>query len=114
MTASQSQVKRIELEDGVWAEVVGDKYNPLIKRREIDLVVYHELKPTPMRINLRLQMAEVLGVDIQRVYVRSIQTEYGIGRSKARVHVYDSVERAKAFEPSYIIDRNGGISPFEE
>ncbi len=116
MVASQSQgqIKRIDLGDGVWAEVVSDKYNPLIKRRELDLVIHHELKPTPMRINLRLQIAEILGVEIQKVYVRSIETEYGIGRSKARIHIYDTVERAKEFEPPYIIDRNGGISPFEE
>jgi len=105
---------RVDLGEGVWAEVVSDKYNPLIKRRELILRIHHELKPTPMRINLRLGIAERLGVDVKRVYVRSVRTEYGRGVSTARIHVYDSVERAKSFEPEYIIERNGGVDPFGE
>jgi small subunit ribosomal protein S24e len=111
---TQSLARRIELEDGVYAEIVSDKYNPLVKRRELELVISHELKPTPMRITLRMQLAEALGVDVKLVYVRSIRTEYGVGRSHARIHVYESLDRVRAFEPQYIIDRNGGVSPFEE
>ncbi|MEB3862109.1 MAG: 30S ribosomal protein S24e [Desulfurococcales archaeon] len=110
----QGQVKRFELEDGSIAEVVRDFYNPLVGRRELTLVINHALKPTPMRISLRMKVAEVYSVDITRVYVKSITTEYGLGRSTARVNIYDSVERVKAFEPEYIIERNGGINPFEE
>jgi len=109
-----SQVARIELEDGVWAEVVEDRYNHLIKRREIKLLIHHELKPTPMRITLRLTLAEKFGVDITRLYIRNIRTGYGIGQSIAEVHIYDTLERALQFEPQYIIDRNGGVNPFEE
>ena len=109
-----SQLTRIELEDGVWAEVVEDKYNPLIKRREIKLLIHHELKSTPMRITLRMTLAEKFGVDITRLYVRSIRTGYGIGQSIAEIHIYDTVERALQFEPKHIIDRNGGVNPFEE
>jgi len=109
-----SQVARIELEDGVWAEVVRDYYNSLIRRREVTLLIHHELKPTPMRITLRMTLAEKFGVDITRLYVRKILTGYGIGQSIAEVHIYDTVERALQFEPQYIIDRNGGVNPFEE
>lgn len=107
------QAARIELGEGMWAEVVGDKYNPLVKRRELSLIVHHESKSTPMRINLRVAVAEKLGADIQRVYVRSIYSEYGVGVSRAGVYIYDTVERALAFEPKYSIERNGGVNPFE-
>ncbi len=112
--SSQTSLKRIDFEDGVWAEIIRDFYNPIIKRRELTLLIHHVLKPTPMRINLRLGIAEKLGVDLQRVYVRRIDSEYGIGRSKAIIHIYDSVDRVKKFEPEYIIERNGGLNPFEE
>lgn len=114
MSSMSEQATRIDLGDGVWAEVLADKYNPLVKRRELTLLVHHEFKSTPMRINLRLALAEKFGVDIQRVYVRRIESEYGIGLSKAEVHIYDTLERALAYEPKYIIDRNGGVNPFEE
>ncbi len=107
-------VKTFELDDGSTVRVVEDKYNPLIKRRELLLEVNHELKSTPMRINLRLKISEVYGVEIQRVYVKKIMTEYGRGVSRVRVNIYDTVDRAKQFEPQYVIDRNGGINPFEE
>ncbi len=108
------QVTKIELGDGIWAEVLEDKYNPLIKRRELRLLIHHEMQSTPMRINVRMAVAESLGAEIQRVYVRKIESHYGIGQSIAEVHIYDTVERALEFEPQYIIDRNGGVNPFEE
>ena len=104
-------VRKLDLGEMGWAEVVSDWYNPLIKRREIVMTLHHELKPTPMRILLRQALAEKLGVDVKRVYVREIRTEYGIGRSRVRVHVYDTVERALQFEPKHIIERNGGVDP---
>jgi len=97
--------------DGVKAEVEAEKYNPLIGRRELLLRLHHLLKPTPSRLQVRLAIAKLFDVDVARVYVRSIKTEYGAGISKAVVHVYDSVERALAFEPKHIIERNGGVNP---
>ena len=110
----QTGGKRIELEEGVWAEVMRDFYNPVIKRRELTLIIHHLLRPTPMRITLRLALSERLGVPVERIYVRNLRTEYGIGRTRAIIHIYDTVERALQFEPKHIIDRNGGVSPFEE
>lgn len=97
--------------DGLRAEVEVDRYNPLIGRRELILRINHILKPTPSRLQIRLSISKSLGVDVSRVYVRSIETEYGVGISKAIVHVYDSVERALAFEPKHIVERNGGVKP---
>lgn len=107
-------VGTIDLGEGLWAEIIMDKYNPLIGRRELLLRIHHELKPTPPRITIRMQIAEKFKVGLDRVYVRSIRTEYGIGVSVAEVHIYDSRERALQFEPEYIIERNGGVNPFEE
>ncbi len=107
-------ISKIDLGEGIWAEVVSDRYNPLIKRRELVLRIHHELKPTPPRINVRMAVSNALKVGLERVYVRSIRTEYGLGVSRAEIHVYDDVNRALAFEPKHIIERNGGVNPFEE
>ena len=113
MSAQVGNMK-IDLGDGVWAEIARDFYNPLVKRRELSLIIHHVGKPTPMKINLRLAISEKMGTPIQHVYVRSVDTEYGVGRSRAVVHIYDSVDRALLYEPKHIIDRNGGVNPFEE
>ena len=108
----ESAVERLDLGEIGWAEVLKDWYNPLIKRRELVIMIHHEFKSTPMRIMLRKAVADRLGVDIKRVYIREIRTEYGLGLSRARVHVYDTPERALQFEPKHIVERNGGVDPF--
>jgi len=87
-------------------EIIEEKYNPLIKRREVTIKVVHIGKSTPSRGLVRLEIAKHYGVDVNNVYVKKIDTEYGIGVSKIHVHVYDSYERARQFEPEYIIKRN--------
>lgn len=91
---------------GYEAYIVKDWYNPLIKRRELDLVILHVGASTPSRIQVRTGLANALGVDVKRVYVRKIRTEYGVGRTHVEAHVYDTVERALQFEPKYIRLRN--------
>ncbi|NOZ89117.1 MAG: 30S ribosomal protein S24e [Crenarchaeota archaeon] len=86
--------------------VVRDWYNPLIKRRELDLLVLHVGKSTPSRMQLRYKLSKALGVDVKRLYIRSVQSEYGVGRSRVEVHVYDTPELALEFEPKHIIERN--------
>ncbi len=97
--------------NGYTAEVVTERYNSLIGRREIVLRINHLLNSTPSRIQVRLNVARAFNVEVERVYVRSIKTEYGMGVSRAEIHIYDSVERALAFEPKHIIERNGGVKP---
>ena len=99
--------KRLEVDmEGYEFYVVRDWYNPLIKRRELDLLVLHVGKPTPSRMQLRYKLSKALGVDVKRLYIRNIFSEYGVGRSKVEVHVYDTPERALQFEPKYILERN--------
>ncbi|MEM0340553.1 MAG: hypothetical protein QXN05_00030 [Acidilobaceae archaeon] len=88
------------------ARVVKERYNPLIGRFEIELEINHLLKPTPSRQEVREAVTNAYGVSIERVYVQSLQTEYGAGITKAVVHVYDNAERARAIEPKHIIKRN--------
>ncbi len=105
---SVEEAKKIDLglEEGYEAFILRDWYNPLIKRRELDILIQHVNMGTPSRLEIRMGVANALGVDVKRVYVRSLRTEYGLGRTIAEVHVYDTVDRALAFEPKYIRERN--------
>lgn len=87
-------------------EVVGVRENKLLGRREVSLRIAHVGEGTPTRKYIRSRVAEMLKVDVDAVYVRSIKTEYGAGISLARVHVYDDPARAREVEPEYIIARN--------
>ncbi len=87
-------------------EIIEDFHNKVIGRRELKTIIYHLGKGTPSRIKVREKISELLKVPVDRVYVRLIKTEYGTGRSIARIHVYDDPQRALAIEPEYIIKRN--------
>ncbi len=108
MSETQSQ-KKIPLGEGYEAVVVEEKYNPLIRRKELKVIVHHVGKGTPSRLELRSAIANAYNVDEERVYIRSILSEFGIGRTRVQVHIYDSPERAKEFEPEHIIKRHAGM-----
>ncbi|MCS7107679.1 MAG: 30S ribosomal protein S24e [Acidilobaceae archaeon] len=96
---------------GMKGEVLEERQNKVIGRREVTLKVYHPLASTPSRVELRRRLAQRYGVDIARLYVRSVLTEYGANVSTVVVHIYESPERAKLFEPEHVIKKNGGERP---
>ena len=98
--------KVIKISEDYLGEVVEEKYNPLIKRLELLIKLSHIGKGTPSRGVVRKAIAQAYNVDINRVYIRKIESEYGWGVTRVEVHIYDSPERAKMFEPEYIIKRN--------
>lgn len=86
--------------------VVEEKYNPLVRRIELKIKVAHAGEGTPNRGLLRQALAKAYGRSVSLVYVRSIKTEYGLGVSLVEAHIYESEERARLFEPEFIIKRN--------
>lgn len=96
------------MENRLSVEILEARVNKLIGRREFIVKVSYWPKGTPSRQLLREQIAGMLGVDPELVYVRKVKTEYGMCESLARVHVYDSIERALSIEPDYIVKRNRG------
>ncbi len=98
--------KTIKIGEDYMGEVVEERYNPLIKRLEIIIRLSHIGKGTPSRGMVRKAIAEAYKAEIERVYVRKIESEYGWGITRVEAHIYDSPERAKLFEPEHIIKRN--------
>ncbi len=103
---TEKSEKLIDLGDGITVEVVREKKNPVIGRIEYYVLVHHVGKGTPPIPELRVKFAQAIGKDHKVVYIRRLLTEYGIGRSKAVINVYDSEDLAKQFEPKFVIERN--------
>ena len=104
-----SSERRIELGEGYNVTIINEQYNPLIKRRELVLLIHHIGKGTPERMALREAVAKAYQVDEEQVYVRKLVSEFGMGATRAFIHIYDSPERAKEFEPEYIRKRHTGM-----
>ena len=99
-------VKTIKIGDEYAGEIIEEKYNPLIKRVELKIRISHIGKGTPSRGLVRKAIADAYSVEINRVYVRKIVSDFGWGVTNIEAHIYDSPERAKLFEPKHIITRN--------
>lgn len=100
-----SQKRRLAL-NGISAEIVEEKRNDLIGRRELKLRLDHTGQPTPKRTELRSKIAELLGVSVERIVIKSVESSYGAGISVVEVNIYDTPERLKRFESEYILKRN--------
>jgi small subunit ribosomal protein S24e len=87
-------------------EIVHQKRNELLKRTEITLRLNHTGSGTPSRTEVRKKIADMLGVEIERVYVKKIGTKTGSMTSIGEVNIYDSADQARYIEPKYIILRN--------
>jgi len=88
------------------AEVVEERYNPLIRRLEVVLRVIHVGEGTPSRGALKTGIAKLYNRDPSLVYIRKAESKYGFCETLIEAHVYDDAERARKFEPKYIVERD--------
>ncbi|NPA84942.1 MAG: 30S ribosomal protein S24e [Crenarchaeota archaeon] len=82
--------------------IVDRRWNPLAEREELDLILTHVAKPTPTRCEVKEKLANMLNVDKKLLVVTKMLTEYGIGRTRARAHVYRDYQRLLKLEPEKV------------
>lgn len=87
-------------------KIVSNKRNDLLKRNEVIFIVTHEGGPTPSRIEVREKLASKLNVDVDRVYIRRMETMTGTRITTGEAHIHDAPEQARLIEPKHIISRN--------
>lgn len=81
--------------------------NPLLRRKEIAFEVNHEKTGgTPARFDVRKELAAVLKMDIDRVYVKKMVTKTGTRTAFGLANAYDSTEQAKIVEAKHLLARN--------
>jgi small subunit ribosomal protein S24e len=86
-------------------QVIGEKNNPLLNRREIIFRVTYD-DATPSRKSIVDRLAATLNSKQGLVIVDNIKTEFGKRESIGYAKLYDSVERVNELERTHIIKRN--------
>ncbi|MFX0014563.1 MAG: 30S ribosomal protein S24e [Promethearchaeota archaeon] len=86
--------------------IIEEKYNPLIGRKEVDVLLTHLGEVTPTREAVRSKIAALLNVDLNHVIVQSIDGHFGEPRSRVTIHCYDNAEDVFVYEPKYRLKRN--------
>jgi len=87
-------------------KILNKKRNELLKRNEIIFILHHDGAPTPSRVEVRKELASALKVDVERIYIRKVESATGAAMSIGEAHLYDSLESAKAIEAKHIILRS--------
>ncbi len=86
--------------------ILSEKENVLLKRKEISFEIEHDKKSTPTRFEIRKKIAAQLNVPLENTYVKSLKSKFGLPKTIGLVRIYESEERAKLVEPKHIIKRN--------
>lgn len=83
-----------------------EKYNPLLKRREVSFLVNHTASGTPKLYEVKKALTAMYSTAEESVYITEMNTLTGTNQTRGKVEVYDNPERAKQLVPKYIQSRN--------
>jgi len=86
-------------------EIVQKTENPMFKRTEVRFKVEHAGGPTPKRLDVRGQLATLLGVPEELVVIDKLASTYGKHEASGIARAYGSRERLEALEPKYLLKR---------
>lgn len=84
----------------------------MIGRKEIEFEIKEQA--TPSRAEVRRDIAVIMKTDLDKVWVRQIETKTGTNTTVGLVHVYDDSAKALQVEPEHIIKRNQAPAPAVE
>ncbi len=93
-------------------EIVGDRKNDLLSRREIEFVVKHSGAPTPSLEEVRSALSAKLSIKPETLIVKNYKTLTGAPSTRGRANVYPSKDAI--IEPKHLIKRNIKEEPKKE
>jgi ribosomal protein S24E len=93
-------------------ELTSTRNNPILGRKEITFRI--EEPSTPSRADVRREMAVLMKTDVDKVYIRGLNTTSGTRATTGTVHVYDDAANALKVEPKHIVARNNPTEKTEK
>ncbi len=79
-------------------QVLDEKHNPALQRKELTVAVDYEGKSTPKLAELSAAISKQLGVDLNAVDVRKLVGSTGAASGTAKVHVWASPDVMQAMK----------------
>ncbi|MFX1367600.1 MAG: 30S ribosomal protein S24e [Promethearchaeota archaeon] len=89
-------------------EILEERENKPLARREITFRVEHAGGTTPSRADIRAKIVAQIDADDTRVVIRSLVTKFGSGVAEGTARIYDSSEQMQRVEQKYILARHEG------
>jgi len=91
-------------------EILAEKENPLLGRREIKFRVIHD-KGSEKIPEMRKRIAAELTLAEDRFVIQNVKTQVGLQESHGLLKIYNTPERMKQVEHKYVLIKNGLAEP---
>ncbi len=91
-------------------QVIQEKNNPMLNRREIVFKVTYD-EATPSRKSIVDKLAATMNSKQGLVIVDNIKTQFGKREGIGYAKIYETAERVKAVERPHIVERNTFTKP---
>ncbi len=86
-------------------EIIEKTDNPLFKRTEIKFKADHAGEPTPKRLDVRVQLANQLGVAAELIVIEKLASTHGRQMASGIARAYSSREQLEGLEPKFLLQR---------
>ena len=94
-------------------EIIERKENPVLDRVELTFQWNHSGEATPSLSQMRDAAAKAEpGADKQLVFVKNVNTRFGMSRTSGMALIYGAAEAA-SIEPDYVIERHKSLNENE-
>lgn len=94
-------------------EIIKEKDNLLLNRKELMLNISHSSGATPSRDDVKKRLVAQLNSQYDLVVVDRLTTEFGAQKTTVYAKVYSDINRVNQVENKHIIERNKA-KPVEE
>jgi len=93
-------------------EIVEDKANPVLKRREIALRI--KSKNTPSRVEVKNKLAAMLDSRPELIVITKLRSVFGKQETIGRADIYENEEQLKRLAHKHLLARDARHSKAEE
>ena len=87
-------------------EILQEKENKPLARKEIDFRVEHIGKTTPSRADVKAKIVAQFDADAASVVIRNLNTHFGAGMTEGSARIYSDPEQMKRVELNHIVKRH--------
>ena len=87
-------------------EILEEKENKPLSRKEISFRVEHTGTTTPSRADIKSKLVAQFDADASAVVVTNLDTKFGIGITNGSARIYSDPEQMKRVEHEYLIKRH--------
>jgi ribosomal protein S24E len=87
-------------------EILQEKENKPLARKEIDFRVEHIGSTTPSRADVKAKIVAQFDADAASVVIRSLDTKFGAGMTEGSARIYTDPEQMKRVELGHILKRD--------